>query len=428
MDAPTTTIHTVTDRSYFLSEIVKTPVFLSDRKIGKLADLIIADKDKYAEVTHIVVSRPLGDPELIVPWSRIRILDHNRLDLDLGQDPVQTYAVNAPDGSVLLKDYILDKRVLDGEGRVIEVVYDVKLILKNGKLYVTEVDLSKTGLLRRIGMRWLADFISSLAARIRHQMVAWQYVEPLPEQLGSFKGDIKLKVLKEQLADMPPVDIADILEELDHNDRMTLFHELDTERASDTLEELAPKVQRELIASLTKDKAAILINEMTPGQAADILSVLPWWEVDVILKMLHEENAVKIRAILEQHLVRIADFAASNFLRLSPDKTVLQTRRGFQRAAKGKEAIMYLYVLDTPGTLLGVIDLKELLMADDEATLQSIMITTIVSLNTESTLKEAAELFSRYSFRALPLLDPNGKMLGVVTYRDVMSLRHLFLM
>jgi magnesium transporter len=426
MNAPTGTNHTTPDRAYFLSEIVKTPVYWSDRKIGKLSDLIIADKDKYAEVTHVIVGRPMGDPDLVVPWEKLHLAEPWRVVLDV--DDVQPYAISPPEGTVLLKDYILDKRVLDGEGREIEVVYDVKLVLKKGRLYVTEVDLSKTGLLRRIGLRWLADFISTLAVKIRDQMVAWQYVEPLPGHLDSFKGDLKLKVLKEQLADMPPVDIADILEELGHEHRMALFHQLDTDRASDTLEELDPKVQRDLIASLTKDKAAILINEMTPGQAADLLSVLPWWEVQEILKLLHEENAVKVRAILEKHDVKIADFAASNFLKFPPDKTALQTRRAFQRAAKGKEAIMYLYVVDDQGVLLGVIDLKELLMADEEMPLKNIMTTKAVCLNLESTLKDASELFSRYSFRALPLTDPQGKMLGVVTYRDVMSLKHLFLL
>jgi Mg/Co/Ni transporter MgtE len=77
--------------------------------------------------------------------------------------------------------------------------------------------------------------------------------------------------------------------------------------------------------------------------------------------------------------------------------------------------------------LLGVIDLKELLMAEEEVVLKDIMTTKVISLNTDSTLKQASEMFARYGFRALPLVDAQGKMLGVVPYRDVMNLKHLFM-
>ena len=95
--------------------------------------------------------------------------------------------------------------------------------------------------------------------------------------------------------------------------------------------------------------------------------------------------------------------------------------------AKGKDVITYLYIIDVNEILVGVVNLKELLIADDEALLQDIMTTKVVSLNTESSLKEASETCARDSFRALPVIDQAGKMLGVLPYRDVMNLRHLYL-
>jgi magnesium transporter len=409
---------------FFLSEVVKVPVLLAGKKIGKLEDFLILDRDKAAEVTHLVVGRPFGESSLVVPWEKVLALGMRHILLDIeNQD---AYAVSSPEGAIFLRDYILDKKVLDGGDREVEMVYDVKLALNKGKLYVTEVDLSKNGLLRRLGLKWLADFTHAVGLKIGKQTVAWSYVESLPPALGSFKGDLKLKVLKDQLSDIPPVDLADILEEMHPGQRVAIFDELDVAQASDTLEELDPSVQRDLIASLEKGKTAQLINEMTPGQAADILSVLPWSEVTPLLKLLNPENAAKIKDILEKQEQRIADFAASNFLKFAPEKTALQARRTYQRAAKGKEAIMYLYILDPGDKLLGVIDLKELLMAEDGVLLKDLMTEKVVSLNPDSTLKQAAEMFARYGFRALPLADAEGKMLGVVPYRDVMNLKHLF--
>ncbi len=415
-----------TEQRYFLTEIIGTQVVWNAKKIGKLADFLIIDKDKIAEVTHICVARPFGDKPLLVPWDKVKSLSLKEIVIDI--EDIGKYEAEPSEGAVLLKDHILDKKVLDVGGREVEVVYDIKMVMRNNKLYVIDVDLSKYGLLRRVGFKWLADFIYGLADKIRSQTIAWNYVQQLPEQISSFRGDLKLKVLKERLAEMPPVDLADILEELDQDQRIAIFDELDTERASDTLEELDPKVQRDMIVSLKKERAAQLINEMTPGQAADILSVLPWWEVKSILKLLNMENAAKIQAILDQQEEKVVNFAVLDCLQFSPETTVEQVRRRFQRLAKKKEVIAYIYVVDPQsGILLGVIDLKELLRAEGLATLKDIMTSKVIALKPESTLKEASEMFARYGFRVLPITDETGKMLGVIPYRDVMNLKHLFI-
>ncbi|MBF0531870.1 MAG: magnesium transporter [Candidatus Omnitrophica bacterium] len=420
----TTARPTPVDQTFFLSEITDIPVINSGNKIGKLDDFQIIDKDKIAEITHILVSRPFGEPSLLIPWDKVKLFGIKDVEIDIAS--FEPYIGEPAEGSVLLRDHILDKKVLDVDGREVEVVYDVKMFLSNKKLFVIDVDLSRYGLLRRVGLKWLANFIYKLAEKIRSQTVSWNYVQRLPENISSFKGDLKLKILKERLSEMQPMDLADILEELDPEQRVALFSELETEHASDTLEELDPRYQRDLIGSLKKDKAALLINEMTPGQAADILSILPWWEVDAILKLLDNKNAAKIRGILEMQEERAIHFAVSDFLRFSPDVTAGQVRQEYLQSAKDKDCIIYLYILDPADMLLGVIHLKELLRAQESELLQNFMTSKVISLNTDSTLKSASEMFARYGFRALPITDAFGKMLGVVPYRDVMNLKHLF--
>ena len=97
------------------------------------------------------------------------------------------------------------------------------------------------------------------------------------------------------------------------------------------------------------------------------------------------------------------------------------------RYARDKDVIMYIYVVDEQETLLGVIDLKELLKADDQMHLRDIMIENVITLSTDSTLKEASQQFARYDFRALPVTDEEHRLVGVIPYRDVMNLTHHFL-
>jgi CBS domain-containing protein len=340
---------------------------------------------------------------------------------------VKEFEGEPAENAVLLRDHILDKKVLDMEDREVEMVYDIKLVLKNQRLYATDVDTSRYGLLRRIGLAWLANFIYSLAEKVKDQTISWTYLQPLPTQIGSFRGDVKLNILRERLEGLHPVDLADILEDLDPDQRRVIFDGLSQEHASDTLEEIEPMVQRELISTLPPDKVVLLIDLMTPGQAADLLAVLPSPESTEILGSLKPENAKKIRAIIGKQEEKVLNFTTTKFLKFPPDMTVGEAQNGYDRAAKGLDVIMYLYITDSADRLLGVIDIKELLLAPDNLPLRDVMVDTVIGLRPESTLKEASDIFARYDFRAIPVVDNQERILGVVPYRDVMTLTHHFL-
>jgi len=308
------------------------------------------------------------------------------------------------------------------EDTEVEVVYDIHLVRRNDRLYVSEVDTSKSARLRRLGLGFLAGILYPHEDPKDTGVISWMYVQPLPPHISSFRGDVKLTVLKDKLADIHPVDLADIIEELDHDQRVMVFSSLEHEQASDTLEEIEPHVQRDIISSLTMEQVVRLINDMTPGQAADILSVLPSSDAHDILEALNRENAKKIQSIIEKQEEKVINYTPRKFLKFSPETTAGYVENDYPRHARGKDVIMYIYVVGTEDTLLGVIDLKDLLQADDKALLGDIMIENVITLSTESTLKEASQVFARYDFRALSVTDTLNHLVGVIPYRDVMNL------
>ena len=144
-------------------------------------------------------------------------------------------------------------------------------------------------------------------------------------------------------------------------------------------------------------------------------------------RALDKENAKKIHAILEKQEETITDYATSEYIRFPPEMTAEQAINQYATVAKGKDVIMYVYVVDREEHLLGVIDIKELLQAEDTKKLGEIMVFDYISLGPESTLKDARRMFDRYDFRSLPITGEGNKMLGVVPYRDVMNLTHHFI-
>jgi magnesium transporter len=402
------------ENEFFLGEILGRRVYLKAEKIGRLDDLVIVETGAIPEVTHLVVTRSFGYPSLLLPWDRIALISNTEIVADVVR--AADYEKAPPAGSILLKDHILDKKILDMDDHEVEVVYDVKLVLQNDKLYASEVDFSHYRLLRRLGLKKLANF---MVAHNEMATVSWMYVQPLPEHIGSFSGSVKLKVLKEKLRDIHPVDLADILEELDGQQRMAIFSQLEPEHASDTLEEVEPRVQRELISAMKREAAAKLIDEMSPAQAADILAILPTAEADEILKLIDKDNAPMVQQIIEAHDENVLLFATQEYVKMPEATRARDALNNYREIARETDVVMYVYVTDEKDTLHGVVDLRQLIVAEPEQTLGEFMTDNVITLNPDDTLQDAVEMISRYGLRAVPVTDNEERLLGVVSFDDI---------
>jgi len=413
---------TILDCEFYLTEIVGRRVYLKTRSIGKLKDFVIQENaGKVPEVTHLLVHQPYGDPLLLLPWDKITLISNTEIVSEITN--ADGYELNPLDNHIFLKDYILDKKILDMDDHEVEVVYDVKLLFQNERLFVTDVDFNRFRILRRMGFKKLANY---LARYKEGSSISWLYVQPLPETIGSFEGNVKLNVLKENINDIHPVDLADILEELEGNQRLAVFNEIEPELASDTLEEVEPRVQRELIRSMQKERAAGLINEMSPAQVAGILSILPASDADEIIEFVDDESKQRVQQIIEQNDENIMLYSTQKVIKRPVETIVKDVIDNFRAVAGDMDVIMYVYVVDTDNILQGVVDIRELIAADPEQSLGEIMTDSLITLNQDDTLHDAVDMFFRYSFRAIPITDDNDYLLGVVSFHDIKGLKPRF--
>lgn len=408
----------VLEHKFFLSEIIGRSVYLKTRRIGRLSDMVIVETGKLPEVSHFVVSRRFGYPSLLLPWDKLTLISNTEIVFDVG-DPAE-YERPPAEGSILLRAHILDKKILDMDGHEVEVVYDLSLDFQGSKLYVSEVDFSRRRLLRRLGLKKIADWISEYK---KETAVSWMYVQRLPEHIDTFKGHVKLNVLKENISDIHPVDLADILEELEGDQRLAVFKELEPEHASDTLEEVEPRVQRELIRAIEKRHAAQLINAMSPAQASVILAALPTAEADELLQMIDKGNAATVQKIIDLHDENILLYSTRKFMKMPEATKVKEVMTDFREVARDMDVIMYVYVVDKQDILKGIVDLRELIAAGPEQSIGEVMTDNIISLSPDDSLSDAAEMFARYGFRAIPVTDDQNRLLAVVSFRDIRGIK-----
>ncbi len=407
---------------FFISELVNDRV-LERRdgrlvELGKLLDLEIRLRGAYPEVVNLVVGRSFGRPPLEVPVQHVTAIDTRRTVVEIPRGVKVREFVGGP-SRILIKDMILDKKIIDTDDYEVEIVYDIHLLHAEGRLWVVHVDVSRVGMLRRLHLGWLARLLWGPVKNI--DLLPWKFVQPLPTDIDRFHGNVKLTVSRENIADIHPADLADILEELSGEERMAVFNTLDTETAADTLEETEPRVQRELVASLRHERLAELLQTMTPAQISDLLEILPRIDAERLKKTLSPEIAAKVNDLMSAHEVKLSSLATGRYLALPGSATVRQALARFRSRSTRYDVIMYVYVTGEGGLLEGVVDIRELIQTKSDDTLGNIMTGQVVTLSPADTLADAATEFSKYGFRALPVVDDGRKLLGVIRYKDLLS-------
>jgi CBS domain-containing protein len=409
-------------RFFFITELIRDKVIQAkaDKKIelGRLIDLEIRLGKLYPEVVNLIVGRSFGRPPLEVPFAYVTSIDTRRTIIEVPSG-VKLREFDQESSRILIKDMILDKKIIDTDEYEVEVVYDIHLLHAEGRMLVVHVDVTKAGMLRRLHFGWLARLLWGEVKDI--ELLPWKYVQSLPTDIDRFHGNVKLTVSREKISDIHPADLADILEELSGEERMAVFNTLDTETAADTLEEAEPRVQRELVASLRRDRLAELFHTMTPAQIADILEILPRVDAEALKKSLSAEEVEKVSELLDAHDVKLPSLATERFLALPESALVRQALTKFRSKTRRYDVIMYVYVTTSEGNLKGVVDIRELIQNRSDETLRNIMTEQIVTLAPTDTLADAASEFSKYGFRALPMVDENRKLLGVVRYKDLLA-------
>jgi CBS domain-containing protein/sporulation protein YlmC with PRC-barrel domain len=394
-----------------LSKIVKKPVIdIHGKKVGKLTDVIVSAETPYPKVKALTV-RTSDKHTLNVPWTQVEGLGR-QIPLKVGRDEIQSYDVQEND--VHLVEDVLDRQVIDVQGKKIRRVNDLQLSATNGSYQLISVDIGVRGLLRRLGLEKVAD-----RARIRFRdYISWDAVDTI----HSGPLAMQLKVPKYKITKFHPADIADILEQISVKEGLNLIYSLDEEAAADTLQETSPERQVSLIEGMETDRAAKILEEMSPDDAADLLGDLPVDRAEAILDLMEPDESEDIRKLLEYPKDLAGGIMTNEFVAVQADFTAQQAIEEIRSAAADVETIYYIYVIAKDGTLVGVISLRNLLLARPDDKLSEFMHSDIITVQVMDNQRDVAKKIAKYNLLALPVVDEEKKLKGIVTVDDVLDI------
>lgn len=411
----------------FFSSLLDKPVHDANGAfVGRLSDLAISVASMFPPVVGFVVQRGRWERfPLTGRWSDVVDIEGPTIRLAVGIEALKPSKARA-DGEILVREALLDKQIVDMGGAKVVRVNDLHFLkLGRSDLRLVHVDVGTRGLVRRMGWGPALDtLLRRFAPRAQYlsaeRLIRWQYVQPL--SLDANARNIRLSVMQKQLKELHPADIAEILTDLDTNERATMFRSLDAETAADALAEVEdPRIQTQLLETVSQDHAADILEEMQPDEAADLLSELPQETSSALLRKMEVDEAQDVRELLTYAPDTAGGMMTTEFIALPADITVEETFARLRSAAPDVENIYYIFVADTEGRLVGVLNLRHLIMASPQARLQDIMIENPARVHHTDSRDTVAEIVEKYDLLALPVVDDNDVIVGMITVDDVLS-------
>ena len=234
--------------------------------------------------------------------------------------------------------------------------------------------------------------------------------------------DKKYTTLRDILATMNPSDVAGLFQDLEDKQIPVMFRLLPKELAAETFVEMEPDDQELLIRGFSDNELKEVLDELYVDDAADLVEEMPANVVKRILKAVDPEMRSSINQILRYPEYSAGSIMTTEYVSLRPHMTVEEAILRIRRQGVDKETIYTCYVLDKDRTLIGMVTVKDLLLAaDDEMKIEEIMLTNLIFVNTQTDQEEVARMFSKYNFLALPVVDTENRMVGICTFDDAMD-------
>ncbi|MEP7362304.1 MAG: CBS domain-containing protein [Acidobacteriota bacterium] len=406
----------------YLTELVGLRVFdLKGRTLGRIKDAAIVPVLDPYRVDRFLIGSSYS-------WLAIHHDQVRQITLDgIFLDDEQLTPYHADEYMLRLVRDLLDQQIIDAQGRKVVRVTDVtfRVVAVNGhdELRVDEVDVGMRSIVRRVlqgamPRRW----IRALQEPIPPHSIPWaltDILEPDPQRR------VRLNITYRHLEEMHPADLADIVENLSPEDREAIFETIDSEVAAETLSEVEPDIQASILESLETEKAAEILEEMSPSEAADALNELEEDTKAEILDELDSEPKLELEELLEFHEKSAGGMMYTEYIALPLDADVATALAAVRKNPELLEFQNVLLLVDGEDHLKGVVPLARLFAAAPESALQELATDGLIHVQTNAKENQITELFDKYNLITLPVTHRDGRLAGVITADDVITvLRH----
>jgi len=413
----------------YLTQILDKSVVSTDgKRIGKIVDAVATPGGRLPSLESLVVK--IDNTEVYVPFDTLEFDEDPKGASGTGniqgdvrlRVPRNSITSQVPkEEAFRLRRDILDKQIVDVQDYRVVRVSDVRLAQSAGRYCVVGVDASLRATLRRLGaISTPIEAVAKLLHRpLRSNLIAWDDVQTL--EPGTAGGRIRLKVSHDKIARLHPADIADIVEQLSPQDAQEVIESLETDVAADTLAEANPETQVQIMRNLPDETATDILETMEPDEAADLLDNLPDSRSDELLEQMEPDEARDVIELMTYDEDTAGGLMTTELVAIHADLTCEQTIMRLRELAPRAETIYYVYVTDDEDRLVGVLSLRDLVIAQPETLVSDIMVRNVIQVYVDDHADQVAQVIGRYNLLAVPVVSPDEKLVGIITVDDTLE-------
>ena len=400
--------------NFFLSKVLYKKIYDEfNEPVGKLCDIYVTTEDGLPRAIGYMVKK---DGEIFnCEFKRISFYEEDDRIRIKGEGMreiiLQKY-------SYLLSKHLLDRQIVDINGKKLVRVNDLRITEIAGEYRVVAVDSGVLALGRRLGLEGLVKSCYKMFdKKPSDSLIVWDNVE----SLEMVNNNLKLSVTYKKLSKLHPADLADILEDMDINYRKRVFESLERDLAADTLEEIEPDIQADILENLSQSKRDEVLDNMPNDEIADILEEIDEETAEDILLSMEKEDADEVRSLMRYSEEAVGSIMNKDFISFNINITVEETIELLREINPDDEVSYYIYITDEQERLQGVVPLKSLILSKPQEKLKEIMLSDITKIEDHENIDEAIELCVKYDLLSLPVVNSHQKLCGVVIMSDIVE-------
>jgi CBS domain-containing protein len=398
----------------YLSQILGSPIFDADgESIATVRDVVVRyGVEEYPPVIGLVARyrRRL----FFMPRSNIATMGEQGAKMNSGVLDLRPFTRRT--GEVLLNKDVLDNQLIDVDGKRVVRVNDVQIIQVGTSWRVSGADVSLKGFLRRLMPKGFYGSSNVV------EVIDWADVGYLATDSAS--ATVQLKSSKDKLARLHPVEIAQLAEALSPIHRTEIVESLDDEIAADILEEMSTENQARILEEMEKERAADILEEMSPDDAVDVLGEMNDEKAQELFDLMEGEEKADVAELMSFAHDTAGGLMTTEFVAFPKSLTVAQAIARLREMAETPNMIYYLYVVEEENSwkLCGLITLRSLILADPTLPLSDVMRDQFQFAHPNDDAEDVAQTIAEYNLLALPVIDDEGDIAGIVTVDDAMEI------
>ena len=410
----------------YFSQLMNGPVMDKNSEwAGEIYDIVVKPSEVYPQSSSLIIRKGFPNRKYaIVAWSDIEEIDTKEVLLKIEKAKIVFAEKHDNKEELTLRRDILDQQVVDIHNHKVIRVNDIHLLCVDHCLMIAHVDISTRGLIRRLGFGKCTDFIIGLvnknAKYLKNEhLISWKFIQPL--SINPVSMTIKVEASQKQLSSIPAADLGEIFLDLNIKHQLALFKSLDLNTKAKIFTNIDFKTQKQIISELENKDTAEILSRIPSDEATDFLEKLPKEKVDHFLGLIESKYSKKLSQLLGYSNDSAGGLMTTEYMAFTKEASVEAVLRQIKERTFKVEPAQLVYIIDEEHHLIGSTNFRRLILAEPLEPIQKAAFPKTYFVHLNSSVKEVAYLMEKYKYYAIPVVDEQNVLQGIITVDDILS-------